>query len=98
MEKRMLFKSWLLALSLLALLMVGACTVTSTTGGTLQVSWTANGTIDPNQCTALGGQNVSVTVTDINGFQSGAETVSCGAFGTSFSGLSSGTYTVTANL
>lgn len=94
----MLFKSWLLALSLLALLMVGACTVTSTGGGTLQVTWTLNNAQDPNQCATLGAQNVAVTLTDANGFQSGAATVSCSSLGTTFSGLSSGVYNVTADL
>ncbi len=105
----MLFKSWLgsgrigmralcvCALSLLTLLL-GACTVTSTSGGTLQVSWTVNGLTDPNQCAAIGAQSVSITLTDANGLQSGSSIVSCSSLSTSFSGLSTGAYNVAADL
>jgi len=107
----MLFKSWLgsrwirstrawlaCALSVLTLVLIGACTVQATNGGTLVVAWTVAGNTASTQCAVVGAQNVSITLTDVNGLQAGATTVSCGNGTTLFSGLSAGTYTVTANL
>ncbi len=107
----MFFKSWLgagqlrsvrrlaaCAFSLLVLVMLSACSVTTTSGGTLDIDWTVAGSVDPNECTTVGAQSVSITLIDSLGVESGSTVVSCGSLSTSFLGLNADTYQVNASL
>ncbi|HEX3776722.1 MAG TPA: hypothetical protein VHV51_19755 [Polyangiaceae bacterium] len=106
----MFFKSWLgskwansarifvaSGLTLLTLVLVSGCTVTSTSGGTLVVNWTVVSTTDPNQCAANGASAITVTVTDASGVST-PYTASCADFTTSIDDIPAGTYSVSAQL
>ncbi|HEY4104136.1 MAG TPA: hypothetical protein VGM44_09600, partial [Polyangiaceae bacterium] len=106
----MFFKSWLGSkwaertrvlvaggLTLLTLMLVGACTVTTTGGGTLMVNWTIVSTTDPNQCATYGAETISINVTDASGVTTPTRT-SCAEFTTAIDGLSAGSYSMTAQL
>jgi T-Q ester bond containing domain len=107
----MFFKSWLGsngARSLRALVtcalpfaaLLGGCTVTpnSTGTGSLAVSWTLESSSDPNQCSALGAQSISIKVSDLSGNQVASVTESCAALSTTIDDLPEGSYTMQAQL
>jgi hypothetical protein len=91
---RLLFVS---AMTLLTLALLGACTVTSSSGGTLTVTWTVASTTDAAQCATYGAETISIQMTDASGNQS-VTSAPCADFNTSISGLSSGTYSVQAQM